>query len=54
MALVNILMFLACVFFTALAWRTASYYFEIDQKPMAWIMIAVSAMNAASAASMVL
>jgi hypothetical protein len=54
MILINILMFLALVFFTALAWRSALFYFEIKQTSLAWVMVALSAFNAASAASMIL
>lgn len=50
----TIFLFCLCVFFAILAWRTATYYFQIDDKMMGWTSIGLSALNAASAASMVL
>jgi hypothetical protein len=53
MSIVNSFLFLFCVFFAVLAWRTATYYFEIEDNKMGWTSIGLSALNAASAASMI-
>ena len=54
MAIVNLFLFVLCVFVSVVSWRAATHYFEIEDKKMAWISIGLSALNAASAASMVL
>lgn len=54
MTFINTIIFFASIFCAGISWRAATYYFHIEQNNMAWIMIIVSATNAATAAAIIL
>lgn len=53
MSIISMFLFGICVFFSILGWRSAQYYFEMKDTKMGWTSIALSALNAASAASII-